>query len=81
MKYFLLLTDTPLLLAGAVLCETGLKKLKRLTPHAEKLIVAEETTAFNANSYEYVHVNEIDADPSCGERNVFHDHNGNEWHN
>ena len=78
MKYFILTKDTPLLLASAVLSEVGLKKLRRLTNGP---VEVEETTEFNANSYEYVPAHEIDSDPRCGERNVFYDHNGNEWHN
>ena len=78
-KYFILLCDTTELLEGAILCETGLRKLKRLV--GESLVMVEETTEFDANSYEYVPVNELGSDGRCGERNVFHDHNGNEWHN
>lgn len=78
MKYFIVTKDTELLLEGAVVCETGLKKLQRLTNGPVEF---EQTTEFNANSYEYVQPHEIDSDPRCGERNVFHDHNGNEFHN
>jgi len=79
-RYFILLRDTTILLEGAVLDEVGLEKLRRLVGEAES-VEAEETTEFNANSYEYVPAYRIDEDPRCGERNVFYDHNGNEWHN
>ncbi len=78
MKYFILLNANRILLDGAVICETGLKKLKRLT---NEPIEVEETTEFNANSYEYIPATEIDNDPRCGEKNIFYDHLGNEWHN
>lgn len=78
MKYFILLTDTSILLSSAVISETGLKKLKSLTDEPFEI---EETTAFNANSYEYVCPSEMDSDPRCGEKNVFYDVNGNEFHN
>lgn len=77
-KYFLITKDTAVLLASAVIDEVGLRKLQRLTSEP---VGFEETTEFNANSYEYVPAYEIGADPRCRERNVFHDHNGNEWHN
>lgn len=79
MKYFYLLADTTELLEGAVLCETGLKKLKGLVGDAS--VKVEEATDFDANSCEYVSPEEIGPDANCGERKVFHDINGNEWHN
>lgn len=79
MKYFILLTDTSLFYSGGVFCETGIKKLKMYL--GDEKFEVEETLEFDCNSYEYVHVNEIGPDPRCGERNVFHDHNGNEWYN
>lgn len=78
MRYFILLNNTEILLEGAVLCETGLKKLTRLT---DSVVEVEETTDFDANSYEYVPAYQIGEDARCGERNVFHDINGNEWFN
>lgn len=78
MKYFMLLTDTPLLFSGAVLSEAGVKKLMKLSSCPVEVT---ETLEHNANSYEYVPPYEIGADPRCGERNVFHDACGNEWHN
>lgn len=78
MKYFILLNSNSILCDGAVLSENGLAKLKSLT---NEPIEVEETTEYDGNSYEFVSTCSLTEDDRCGERNVFHDHNGNEYHN
>jgi len=80
-RYFILLIANHILLEGAVVEYQGLKRLERLLGRKLEPEEFEQTYDFNANSYEYIPAHEIGADPRCGERNVFHDHNGNEWHN
>lgn len=84
MKYFRLLTDNSMWFAGeSVFTEQLMKRMLSELPKSEAQIQQFEEIskeeAFDQNGYFLVSVNDFTG--NTGERNVFHDHNGNEWHN
>jgi hypothetical protein len=83
MKYFLLLTTNSQWFAGDSIFSEGLmKRMLRELPVAEA-----SNQEFQEVSLDYVKENMYRLVSSCdfngnsGEKNVFHDHNGNEYHN
>lgn len=82
MKWYKLLTDNSLFYAEGIFSEPLKNRLLRELPENEaKAQEFEEVTADWVRDNQYYLVSGADFTGSTGERNVFYDHNGNEWHN
>lgn len=83
MKYFRLLTDNSQWFAGeSIFSERLVKRMLRELPAAEaKAQKFEEVSEEFVNKNQYFMVYDSDFSCNSGERNVFHDINGNEYHN
>lgn len=83
MKYFLLLTDNSMWHAGDSIFPEGLMKrmLKELPISEAQTQQFEEVDEEYVKANMYCLVNSADFQADSGERNVFYDHNGNEFHN
>lgn len=86
-KYYRLLTTNSVLFDGSIISAKGLEKLKEcLESKNENSSVDVELVDISGVSqkdmlYYYVPANEIGRDLNWGEKNVFYDHNGNEYYN
>lgn len=78
MKFYRLLVTIPgLLYDGAIFTEIGLKKIQNM---GYKPVVEECKKEDNAGYY-FISSDQIGEESNSGERNVFYDASGNEYHN
>lgn len=88
-KFFRILKDTKFCIAESIVDESGLIMLRALISTSDRYtggneladLKFEKVNASEVTDYYFVSSSEIAGDDSSGEKNVFHDSSGNEYHN
>jgi hypothetical protein len=86
--YVRLLTDTSVLCGGSIMLPKVFDRFMKMLPAHERENIESEIIEkvgdepFTEDErYHYVTMNDLVGDHRCGERNVWVDHLGREWHN